>query len=75
MARPGIKDQEHAGKVVNEVWDSCLRDISIMRTSERCDWSVRTMYYNGCTTLVRAHSDGVDKGAGIFRYTRGRGVV
>ncbi|KAI4612909.1 Mitochondrial inner membrane protease atp23 [Alternaria viburni] len=26
MARPGIKDQEHAGKVVNEVWESCFRD-------------------------------------------------
>jgi inner membrane protease ATP23 len=26
MARPGIKNQEHAGKVVNEVWDSCFRD-------------------------------------------------
>ncbi|EDU44271.1 mitochondrial inner membrane peptidase Atp23 [Pyrenophora tritici-repentis] len=26
MARPGIKDQEHAGKVVNEVWEACFRD-------------------------------------------------
>lgn len=26
MARPGIKDQAHAGKVVNEVWESCFRD-------------------------------------------------
>lgn len=26
LARPGIKDEEHAGKVVNEVWDSCFKD-------------------------------------------------
>lgn len=26
MARPGIKDDVHAAKVVNEVWDSCFRD-------------------------------------------------
>lgn len=26
MARPGIKDQEHAGRVVNEVWESCFKD-------------------------------------------------
>ncbi|KAL6703885.1 Mitochondrial inner membrane protease atp23 [Coniothyrium glycines] len=26
MARPGIQDEKHAGKVVNEVWESCFRD-------------------------------------------------
>ncbi|KAK2762757.1 Mitochondrial inner membrane protease atp23 [Arachnomyces sp. PD_36] len=26
MARPGCRDNEHATKVVNEVWDSCFRD-------------------------------------------------
>jgi inner membrane protease ATP23 len=26
MARPGIKDDVHAAKVVNEVWDSCFYD-------------------------------------------------
>lgn len=25
-ARPACKDQEHAAKVVNEVWDSCFYD-------------------------------------------------
>ena len=25
-ARPGCKDEAHAEKVVNEVWDSCFRD-------------------------------------------------
>jgi inner membrane protease ATP23 len=26
MARPGVKDDVHAGKIVNEVWDSCFGD-------------------------------------------------
>ncbi|KAF2684497.1 mitochondrial inner membrane peptidase Atp23 [Lentithecium fluviatile CBS 122367] len=26
MARPGIKDDVHAAKIVNEVWDSCFHD-------------------------------------------------
>lgn len=26
MQRPQIKDEAHAGKVVNEVWESCFRD-------------------------------------------------
>jgi inner membrane protease ATP23 len=26
MARPGVRDEEHAGKVVNEVWEGCFRD-------------------------------------------------
>ena len=26
LARPRIKDKEHAGQVVNQVWDSCFAD-------------------------------------------------
>ncbi|KAK3209547.1 hypothetical protein GRF29_69g2233935 [Pseudopithomyces chartarum] len=26
MARPGVQDNEHASKIVNEVWDSCFND-------------------------------------------------
>lgn len=26
MARPGVKDDVHAAKIVNEVWDSCFTD-------------------------------------------------
>jgi len=26
MARPGVKDEVHASKIVNEVWDSCFND-------------------------------------------------
>jgi inner membrane protease ATP23 len=26
LARPGVKDDVHAAKVVNEVWDSCFKD-------------------------------------------------
>jgi inner membrane protease ATP23 len=26
MARPGVKDDVHAAKIINEVWDSCFND-------------------------------------------------
>ena len=45
MARPGVQDNEHASKIVNEVWDSCFNDTRPFDEIYRwrgglCNWDV-----------------------------------